>query len=149
MKVCLPTSSGGHLTQLMRLRPFWGEHDRFWVTFDKEDAGSKLAGERVYHCHYPTNRNVPNLLRNAALAWRVLREERPDVIVTTGAAVAIPFFLVGRALGAKTVYIEVIDRVDAPTLSGRLCRPMADLFVVQWPEMESVYKGSVCLGSVF
>lgn len=149
MKICFPTSSGGHLTQLMTLRSFWGVNDRFWVTFDKEDANSKLANERVYHCHYPTNRSVPNLLRNTVLAWKVLREERPDVIVTTGAAVAIPFFFVGRVLGAKTVYIEVIDRVNAPTLSGRLCRPMTDLFVVQWPEMESVYRGSVCLGSVF
>ena len=149
LKICLPTSSGGHLTQLMRLRPFWGRADRFWVTFDKEDARSKLEGERVYPCHDPTNRNVKNLLRNTALAWRVLRRERPDLVVTTGAAVAIPFFLVGKLLGARTVYIEVIDRIDAPTLSGRVCRPLADLFVVQWPEMERVYKGSVCLGSVF
>lgn len=149
MKVCLPTSSGGHLTQLMQLKPFWGAHDRFWVTFDKEDANSKLAGERVYHCYYPTNRNIPNLLRNTALAVKVLRKERPDVIITTGAAVAIPFFFVGKILGAKTVYIEVIDRINTPTLSGKICRPMTDLFVVQWPEMEQVYKGSVCLGSVF
>ena len=149
MKVCLPTSSGGHLTQLMRLQPFWGGQERFWVTFDKEDAESKLACERVYHCHYPTNRNIPNLLRNTDLAWRVLRKERPDVIVTTGAAVAIPFFFIGRLLGVKTVYIEVIDRIDAPTLSGKVCRPLTDLFVVQWPEMEGVYKGSICLGSVF
>lgn len=149
MKICLPTSSGGHLTQLMQLRPFWGSHDRFWVTFDKEDANSKLAGERVYHCFYPTNRNIPNLIRNTGLAVRVLRDERPDVIVSTGAAVAMPFFLVGKVLGIKTVYIEVLDRVDAPTLSGRICRPLADLFVVQWPEMEAVYKGSVNLGSVF
>lgn len=149
MKICFPTSSGGHLTQLMKLRPFWGVHDRFWVTFDKEDANSKLAGERVYHCHYPTNRNIPNLVKNTVLAIKVLRRERPDLIVSTGAAVAIPFFLVGKMLGAKTVYIEVIDRVDAPTLSGRICQPLADLFVVQWPEMEAVYKGSINLGSVF
>lgn len=149
MKICLPTSSGGHLTQLMQLEPFWSKHDRFWVTFDKEDANSKLAGERVYHCFYPTNRNIPNLVRNTGLAIRVLREERPDVIVTTGAAVAIPFFLVGRLLGTKTVYIEVIDRMNASTISGRICRPLSSLFVVQWPEMEKVYKGSVNLGSVF
>lgn len=149
MKICLPTSSGGHLTQLMQLRPFWGAHDRFWVSFDKKDANSKLVDERVYHCYYPTNRNIPNLLRNTMLAARVLRKERPDVIITTGAAVAIPFFLVGKLVGAKTVYIEVIDRVDAPTLSGKICRPLTDLFVVQWPEMEQVYKGSICLGSVF
>lgn len=149
MKICFPTSSGGHLTQLMQLRPFWSAHNRFWVTFDKKDANSKLSAERVYHCHYPTNRNIPNLLRNTVLAWKVLRHERPDLIMTTGAAVAIPFFLVGKLMGAKTVYIEVVDRIDAPTLSGRICKPFTDLFVVQWPEMEGVYEGSVCLGSVF
>lgn len=133
----------------MQLRPLWAKHDRFWVTFDKEDANSKLDGERVYYCHYPTNRNVPNLLRNTALALKVLRQECPDLIITTGAAVAIPFFLMGRLMGTKTVYIEVFDRVDAPTLSGRICQPLSDLFIVQWPEMEKVYAGSICLGSVF
>lgn len=123
--------------------------DRFWVTFDKEDANTALAGERVYHCYFPTNRNICNTVRNTLLAVKVLRRERPDLILSSGAAVAVPFFLVGRLLGAKTVYVEVFDRVDAPTLTGRLVRRMTDLFVVQWPEMESVYPGSVNLGSIF
>lgn len=123
--------------------------DRFWVTFDKEDANSVLAGERVYHCFFPTNRNLKNAVRNTLLAVRVLRKERPDLIVSSGAAVAVPFFLVGKLFGAKTVYVEVFDRVDAPTLTGRLVRRITDLFVVQWPEMEAVYPGSVNLGSVF
>ena len=123
--------------------------DRFWVTFDKEDANTALAGERVYHCYFPTNRNIRNTVRNTLLAIRVLRRERPNLILSSGAAVAVPFFLVGKLLGAKTVYVEVFDRVDAPTLTGRLVRRMTDLFVVQWPEMESVYPGSVNLGSIF
>lgn len=149
-KVCVPTSSGGHLTHMLMLMPVLGEAaDRFWVTFDKEDAGSKLEGERVYHCYFPTNRNAVNAVRNTALAVRVLLRERPDLIVSSGAAIAVPFFLVGKLLGAKTVYVEVFDRVDAPTLTGRLVRRLADLFVVQWPEMTSVYPGSVDLGSIF
>lgn len=123
--------------------------DRFWVTFDKEDANTALEGERVYHCFFPTNRNVRNTVRNTLLAARVLREERPDLIVSSGAAIAVPFFLVGKLMGAKTVYIEVFDRVDAPTLTGRLVRRFTDLFVVQWPEMTRVYPGSVDLGSIF
>lgn len=149
MKICFPTSSGGHLTHLMQLKPLWSRHDRFWVTFDKEDAASKLEGERVYHCFFPTNRNVPNLLRNTALAWRLLRRERPDVVISTGAAVAVPFFILGRLMGAKTVYIEIIDRVDSATLTGRLVYPFTDLFVVQWPELKRVYPKAVDLGSVF
>ena len=57
MKVCLVGSSGGHLTHLYMLKPFWKEKERFWVTFDKEDARSILEGEKVYPCYYPTNRN--------------------------------------------------------------------------------------------
>ena len=42
MKVCLVGSSGGHLTHLYMLKPFWKDKERFWVTFDKEDARSLL-----------------------------------------------------------------------------------------------------------
>ena len=149
-KVCIPTSSGGHLTHMRMLMPVLERaSDRFWVTFDKEDANSALAGERVYHCFFPTNRNVVNTVRNTLLAIRVLRHERPDLIISSGAAIAVPFFLVGKLLGVKTVYIEVFDRMDAPTLTGRLVRRFTDLFIVQWPEMTRVYPGSIDLGSIF
>ena len=149
-KVCIPTSSGGHLTHMRMLMPVIRQAaDRFWVTFDKEDANTALAGERVYHCFFPTNRNLKNTVRNTLLAIKVLRRERPDLIVSSGAAVAVPFFAIGKLLGSKTVYVEVFDRADAPTLTGRLVRRMTDLFVVQWPEMEKVYPGSVNLGSIF
>lgn len=149
-KVCIPTSSGGHLTHMRMLVPVFDKAaDRFWVTFDKEDANTALAGERVYHCYFPTNRNVRNTVRNTLLAIKVLRRERPDIIVSSGAAIAVPFFLVGKIMGARTVYVEVFDRVDAPTLTGRLVRRFTDLLVVQWPEMERVYPGSVCLGPIF
>lgn len=149
-KVCIPTSSGGHLTHMRMLMPVLERAaDRFWVTFDKEDANTALAGERVYHCYFPTNRNIKNTVRNTLLAIRVLRKERPDLIVSSGAAIAVPFFLVGKLMGAKTVYVEVFDRMDAPTLTGRLVRRLADLLVVQWSEMTRVYPGSVDLGSIF
>lgn len=149
-KVCIPSSSGGHLTHMWLLKPIWSQSaDRFWITFDKEDANSLLEGERVYHCHYPTNRNIPNLIKNTILAWRVLRRERPDLIISSGAAVAVPFFLVGKLLGAKCVFVEVFDRVDKPTLTGRILNGVAELFVVQWPEQLKVYKDAVNLGSIF
>lgn len=123
--------------------------DRFWVTFDKEDANSQLANERVYHCYFPTNRNIPNLIRNTRLARKILSEEKPDLIISSGAAVAIPFFWLGHKRGIKCVYVEVFDRIDKPTISGKICRRYADAFVVQWPEQLEVYPGSVNLGSIF
>ena len=47
IKVCLVGSSGGHLTHLYMLKPFWNDKDHFWVTFDKEDARSLLEGEKM------------------------------------------------------------------------------------------------------
>ncbi|PRY01845.1 UDP-N-acetylglucosamine--LPS N-acetylglucosamine transferase [Allonocardiopsis opalescens] len=126
-------SSGGHLSQLLALRPWWRARRRTWVTFRTADAVSALAGETVVWAHHPTTRDLPNLLRNTALAWRTLRRERPDVVVTTGAAVAFPFFVLARLLGVPTVYIEVYDRIDAPTLTTRLCAPFTSLHLVQWP----------------
>ena len=51
VKVCLVGSSGGHLTHLYMLKPMWKNMNRFWVTFDKMDANSKLKDEKVYHCY--------------------------------------------------------------------------------------------------
>ncbi|MCJ0604623.1 UDP-N-acetylglucosamine--LPS N-acetylglucosamine transferase, partial [Enterococcus cecorum] len=106
MKVCLVGSSGGHLTHLYMLKPFWKDKDRFWVTFDKEDARSLLNNEKMYKCYYPTNRNVKNLIRNTLLAVKILFKEKPDLIISSGAAVAVPFFYLGKLFGAKTIYIE-------------------------------------------
>lgn len=149
MKMCMVGSSGGHLTHLYMLKPIWGCQQRFWVTFDKEDARSLLVGERMIPCYYPSNRSIKGLIKNTILAVRVLRKERPDVIVSTGAAVAVPFFYVGKLFGAKCVYIEVFDRIDHSTLSGKMVYPIADLFVVQWEEMKKIYPKAINLGSIF
>lgn len=80
LKICLVGSSGGHLTHLYMLKPFWKDKNRFWVTFDKEDARSLLEGEKMYSCYYPTNRSLKALIKNTAIAWNVLRKEKPDLI---------------------------------------------------------------------
>ena len=91
MKVCLVGSSGGHLTHLYMLKPFWQNKDRFWVTFDKEDARSKLKNEKMYGCYYPTNRSIKALIKNTFLAIKVLRKECPDVIISSGVVLPLQF----------------------------------------------------------
>src|SRR6476659_6083471 len=108
----LVASNGGHLLQLNQLRDNWPAEDRHWVTFDKPDARSMLAGESVTYAYYPTNRNVPNLLRNLVLALGVLVRLRPRAIVTTGAGVAVPFCWLGRLFEVRVVYIESFARVS-------------------------------------
>lgn len=149
MKVCLVGSSGGHLTHLYMLKPFWESKDHFWVTFDKEDARSILKGEKMYPCYYPTNRSIKALIINSFLAWKVLRKEKPDLIISAGAAVAVPFFYIGKLFGAKLVFIEIFDRIDKGTLTGKMVYPIADKFIVQWEEQKQVYKKAINLGSIF
>ncbi len=149
LKVCLVGSSGGHLTHLYMLKPFWKDKERFWVTFEKEDAKSLLYGERMIPCYYPTNRSIKGLFINTILAWKVIRRERPDLIISTGAAVAVPFFYIGKLFGAKCIYIEVFDRINHSTVSGKMVYPITDKFIVQWEEMKKVYPKAINLGSIF
>ena len=149
MKVCLVGSSGGHLAHLYMLKPFWNNKERFWVTFNKQDANSLLKNEKVYNCYFPTNRNFKNLIKNTILAFKVLKKEKPDLIISSGAAVAVPFFYIGKLMGAKLIYIEVFDRIDKPTLTGKLVYTIADKFIVQWEEAKKVYPKAINFGSIF
>lgn len=149
MKIGLVGSSGGHLSHLLLLQEWWEEQDRFWVTFRKEDSITALEQERVYWCHHPTNRNVVNLIKNTFLAWKVLRKERPDVLISTGAAAAVPFFYLGKLMGIKLVYIEVYDRITSPTLTGKLVHPITDAFLVQWEEQKKFYAKGHYMGGLF
>jgi UDP-N-acetylglucosamine transferase subunit ALG13 len=147
-KVLLVCSTGGHLAQLLRLERWWRQHETVWVTFDKVDARSLLAGQTAVWAHHPTTRNIPNLLRNLALAGRLLRRQRFDVIVSDGAGVAVPFFWLSRLFGIITVYIEVYDRIELATLTGRLCQPVTDLFLLQWPEQQRRYSRGIVVGKL-
>ena len=149
MRLLLVCSSGGHLTQLHVLEEWWRQHETHWVTFDTEHARTLLSDQPTTWAFYPTTRNLPNLVRNSWLAFRTLRRERPDVVVSTGAGVALPFFLLARFFGARTAYLEVYDRITLPTLTGRLCAPFTDLFMLQWPEQKKVYPQGVVVGQVF
>ena len=93
------------------LKPFWKDKDHFFVTFDKDDARSLLEGEKMYPCYYLTNRSLKALIKNTKIAWDVLNKEKPDLIISCGAAVAVPFFYIGKIMGAKLVYIEVFDHL--------------------------------------
>jgi UDP-N-acetylglucosamine:LPS N-acetylglucosamine transferase len=148
-EVLLVASNGGHLLQLLQLSDLWPRERRHWITFKKSDAVSLLAGEQVTWAHHPTNRNIPNLIRNFTLALSMLRSRNVEAVVSTGAGVAVPFAIVGRLLGVNVVYIESMARITSPSLTGRLVYPFADTFIVQWPGLQRFFKGARCYGTVF
>lgn len=149
IKICFVGSSGGHLMHLYMLKPFWQNKKRFWITFDKEDARSLLKNEKIYFCYYPSNRSIKALFINTWRAIKILPKEKPDLIISSGAAPAIPFFWLGKIMGIRTIYIEVFDRIDKSTIAGRVCYPVADKFIVEWEEMKKVYPKAINLGSIF
>lgn len=133
-RALLVCSPGGHLLQMLHLQGAWEGIDRTWITLAAPDSDYLLRDERRVLARGPTNRSARALLANLRLAWRVVRRERPDVILSTGAALAVPFFLIGKLFGARLVYVESLTRTDRLSLSGRLVYPLADAFFVQWPE---------------
>jgi hypothetical protein len=146
MKIVFACSAGGHLAQLLQLRPWYEHHERTWVTFELPDAVSLLGDEDAVWAYHPTTRNIPNLIRNTWLAWRVLRRTRPDVVVSSGAAIAVPFFWIGKLLRSKTVYVEVIDRIDTRTMTARLCSPVTDLVLAQDEAQRKLFPGCHVIG---
>ena len=149
MKICLVGSSGGHLNHLFMLKPIWEKHNRFWATFDQEGSQSLLKGEQMYPLYFPSNRSLKALVINTARAIKILAKERPDLIISSGAAPAVPFFYIGKLMGIKTVYVEVYDRINRDTMTGKLCYKVSDLFIVQWEEMKEIYPEAINLGSIF
>jgi UDP-N-acetylglucosamine:LPS N-acetylglucosamine transferase len=91
---------------------------------------------------------VPNLIRNVGLAGRLLRTNRPDLILTTGSGVAAPFFWLAKAFGIPTIFVESITRTEDLSLTARLVRPFATKLLVQWPELQGRYPGAEYHGSI-
>jgi len=147
--VLLVASNGGHLLQLSQMKDELDPEQRHWVTFDKPDARGLLEGERVTYAHHPTNRNVPNLVRNFLLAVRLIARVRPRAIVTTGAGVAVPFCYVGRVFGSHVVFIESFSRVTEPSLTARLVYPVATTFFIQWPKLRERFPRAKYEGTIF
>jgi UDP-N-acetylglucosamine:LPS N-acetylglucosamine transferase len=146
-KALIVASPGGHLLQMLALEPAWCDIDRTWVTLRSTDVEYLLREEDVIYGHGPTPRDIGNFFRNLRLARRVLREQDPDVIVSTGAGLALPFFILGRLQRRRLVYVESITRVERLALTGRLVYPLASAFFVQWDSLSRLrrarFHGSV------
>jgi beta-1,4-N-acetylglucosaminyltransferase len=140
MKLCLIASGGGHIYEMFCLKEFWQNKDRFWVSFPTDDVKYLLREEsQVYWAAYPTNRNAKNALKNLYLAQKVLRKEKPDLILSTGSGVAAPFMWMAKPLGIETIFVESITRINELSLTGRLVYPVVSKFLVQWEELAAKF----------
>jgi len=148
LRICLAASAGGHISQLLKLAESWNGYETFCVTTTEvvRDKLSKFGGVYVVgEC----NRQHPVRVIKVLLGCiRIAFRERPDVVISTGAAAGCMLCLLGKMLGAKIIWIDSITNVERISLSGRMVRYVADLFLVQWPELAGRYKKVEYVGAV-
>ena len=148
MTTLLVASTGGHLKQLHRLhRRLSGVDGPYrWATFDTPQSRSLLEGEAVDYVHFVGGRD-PRSIRNVPLAHRILREHDVDTVVSTGSAVALPFFALARQRRLECHYIESAARSDGPSTTGRLMSHIPGVYLyAQYPAWATGrwhYRGSV------
>ena len=71
---------------------------------------------------------------------KIVVKERPDIVISTGAAAGCMICFLAKLMKAKIVWIDSVTNVEKISLSGRMVRYISDLFLVQWPELTSKYK---------
>lgn len=135
MKICLVCSHGGHLSEMLQLMEAFEGHETFFVTYDS--TRTRELESKYLLRNIGTN---PLVMVQAFFSiFRILRMEKPKVIVSTGAEIAIPAFYLAKLLRIKTIFIESWARVVQPSGTGRLVYPVADVFLVQWLGLASKY----------
>ena len=135
------------LKLLERIEP-WPVHPSFYVTTLPSSAKTFENMGQTYilgEC----NRYKPlEALRVIFRSFRIIRKEKPDVILTTGSMPIAMFCLVGKYFGAKIIWIDSVANTRRLSLSGRLIRPFADLILSQWPEVASGYSNVEYAGEI-
>jgi UDP-N-acetylglucosamine:LPS N-acetylglucosamine transferase len=148
MRICLAASAGGHMSQLLKLSDSWLGFEVVYITTTDvmRDNLSKLG--RVYvvgECNHKKPIRVFQVLMRCI---KIVSRERPDVVISTGAAVGCIASFLGKLRGAKIIWIDSITNVERLSLSGRMVRHIADVFLTQWPELAQRYSAVEYRGAV-
>lgn len=152
-KVLFIASLGGHLTQLLQLKPLFSEYDYHIVT-EKSIITEELRKQYQISFLMYGARNYPfrymfKFSYNVVMSLYYFLRERPDVVITTGAHTAVPMCYIAKLFRKKVVFIESFAKTMTPTISGRLVYPIADLFIVQWESMKKHYPKAIYGGSIY
>jgi UDP-N-acetylglucosamine:LPS N-acetylglucosamine transferase len=145
-KVLAVASGGGHWVQLLRLAPALVDFDVTFVGVSQAYR-SEVAEHKFYSVTDATRWDKIAMLKSAVqLAWIIWRE-KPDVVVSTGAAPGYFAIRLGRLFGARTIWLDSIANADCLSMAGELVGRYADLWLTQWPHLDRAegphYRGAV------
>ena len=154
-KVVFISSTGGHLTELLQLKPMFEKCEYTLIT-EKTKSNQNLIDQYPGHVHYLAYGTKQHLFKylfvfayNILLSFFIFLKVKPDAIVTTGTHTAVPMCYIAHFFKKKVVFIETFANSKSPTQAGRLVYPIADLFVVQWESMLEHYPKAVVGGWIF
>jgi UDP-N-acetylglucosamine:LPS N-acetylglucosamine transferase len=148
LKICLVASAGGHTSQLLKLASSWNGYETVYVT-TTDVVRKKLTAFGHVYVAGECNRQQPiRVLRVLLRCIKIILKEKPDVVMSTGAAAGCILCFLGKMLGAKVVWIDSITNVNHISLAGRMVRHIADLFIVQWPGLAARYRNAEFVGTV-
>lgn len=151
MKLCLTSSSGGHYEQLLMLRSLAEEYQAFILT-EKTSYNQTPQDLPTYYLRQVNRHSlffIFPFLANIWISFKILWQEKPDVVISTGVLSTIPMCLLAKMTGKKLIYIEFYAKVESPTLTGKLLYPFADLFYVQWPQMLKIFPNAKYIGGIY
>ena len=133
MKVCIVSSCGGHLTEVRCLKAAYEKYAHFYVLNDQAILPADMQNRTYFIAH--SERDWKFFL-NLWEAFRILRKEQPQVILSTGAGPVVPFAIVARLFfKTKVVYVETITQIERPSMTGRIMRYLADRSFYQWESL--------------
>lgn len=122
----------------MQLESLWNNYDFFIVT-EKKEITRKLKKKYKVHFIKDPNRNPVNFFKNLYESSKIFEKENPDIIISTGAGIALTTILIAKFHGKKIAFIESLSRVKTPSITGRLAYYVSDLFLVQWKSLLKEY----------
>ena len=135
MKVLIACSAGGHWVQMRRILPAFEGMDLVYLSVGNR-ADPDLGPVRYYQVRNVTRKNpgaIPGIFWRIA---RIVRAERPDLVVTTGAAPGLLALVAAKILTrGRTIWIDSVANTEKLSLSGKLARPVADAWLVQWEHL--------------
>ena len=145
MKILAVANAGGHFIQLLRLRPAFGDHQVAYLSSIKDFK--ELVKESTFFQVPDANRSTKlELVKSLFRVARIVRFYKPDVIITTGAALGLLSVVVGRILGIKTIWVDSMANVERISLSGRLASFFVHQAFTQWSQLSTtkfIYRGNV------
>lgn len=148
-RILLVSSSGGVLLDVLALRPWWSRHQVVWVSVTAADTESVLAGFPVHWVQELSAHRPLAVLGGMSRARKIIRQERPDLIVSAGTGVAVPFFLVAAALRIPTFWVATLNVLSSPGIAARACSRLATRVIVHRPSQRVGHRGGVVVGELY